>query len=155
MEALRSRSREPRRCVRGEKFGHCGDDGTIWRAGVLLRALIFKFEAWPHQIGSDPAISTTHPTQRLGSSPVKQVVEVQWRSVGHVTCAQVDGEPILIENLQVPRAYCQWPQVVPLLSPRSSQAELTLVLGRLVKFNLAERIVEHRRLEGSLEASWE
>ena len=31
-------------------------------AGVLLRALIFKLEAWPHhQIKTDLAISTTHP----------------------------------------------------------------------------------------------
>ena len=31
-------------------------------AGVLLRALIFQFEAWPHQVETDLAISTTHPT---------------------------------------------------------------------------------------------
>ena len=33
-------------------------------------------------------------------------------------------------------------------SPWSSLDELTVVLGRLVKFNLAERLVEHRLLEG-------
>ena len=48
--------------VRGEKFGH-GEVMMVQSAsaGVLLRTLIFKFEAWPHQIETDLAISTTHP----------------------------------------------------------------------------------------------
>ena len=69
----------------GKKFGH-GEVMMVHfgAAGVLSRASIFKFEAWPHLIEIDLATSTTHPRseaeqvqvvdiagQRLGSSPVK------------------------------------------------------------------------------------
>ena len=47
VEGLRSRSRAPRRIVRGEKFGHSDVMEQFGAMGVLLRALVFKFEAWP------------------------------------------------------------------------------------------------------------
>ena len=83
-----------------------------------------------------------NPSQRLGSSPAEQVVEVAISG----SCDVCTGWQSPVKSMAASRST---------KSPRSSLDGLAVVLGRLVKFNLAERLVEHRRLEGSLEASWE
>ena len=131
-----------------EKFGHgeVMNDGAVWRSGssvanldLQIRSVATSNRNCPgcfHASGGQP-----EPTFGLfaGEMSGRRAVAIS----GSCDVCKGLTEPIEIENLQVPWHGRE--------SFRQIAKELTVVLGRLVKFNLAERLVE----QCVSRASWE